>query len=84
MYNQINLNIQLLYDINKIRLIITKPYIANATDNFILLLLQPNSTISYTIQVINTVDNIAGSVSTDNFVIPVRDMENISVLGQLS
>ena len=68
----VNLNIQLLYDINNIRLIITKPYMANATDSFILLLLQPNSTVSYTIQVINTVGNIVGNASTDSFVVPVK------------
>ena len=45
----VNLNIQLLYDINNIWFIITKPYIANITDNFILLLLKPNLTASYTI-----------------------------------
>ena len=43
---------------------------ANATDNFILSLLQPNSIISYTIQVINTTGNIVGSTNTGRFILP--------------
>ena len=50
---------------------------ANATDSFILLLLQPNSTVSYTVQVINTVGNIVGNASTDSFVVPVKSTIDI-------
>ena len=52
---------------NNVQHIITKPYVVNTTDSFILSLLQPNSTISYTIQVINTAGNIVGSANTGSY-----------------
>ena len=67
---QVNLTVQLLYDVNNVQHIITKPYMFNTTDNFILSLLQPNSTISYTLQVINTAGNIMGSATTGSFISP--------------
>ena len=42
----------------------------NTTDSFILSLLQPNSIISYTIQVVNTAGNIVGSAITGSFILP--------------
>ena len=68
---RVNLTVQLLYDINNVKHIITKPYLVNKTDSFIILsLLQSNSTISYTIQVINTAGNIVGSTTTGSFIVP--------------
>ena len=72
----INLTVQLLYDINNVQHIITKPYIFNTTDSFILSLLQPNSTILYTIQVINTAGNIVGSAS---FILPATMSSKIGI-----
>ena len=66
----VNLTVQLLYNMNNVQHIITKPYVVNTTDSFILSLLQPNSTISYTMQVINTASNIVGSASTGSFILP--------------
>ena len=66
----INLTVKLLYNINNVQITITKPYVVNTTDNFILSLLQPNSTVSYTIQVINTAGNIVGSATTARFILP--------------
>ena len=66
----VNLTVQLLYDMNNVHHIMTKPYVVNTTDSFILSLLQPNSTISYTVQVINTAGNIMGSTITSNFILP--------------
>ena len=67
---RVNLTVQLLYDINNVKHIMTKPYMVNTTDSFILSLLQPNSTISYTVQVINTAGNIVGSATTSSFMLP--------------
>ena len=67
----VNLTVRLLYDMNNVHHIITKPYMVNTTDSFILSLLQPNSTISYTIQVINTAGNIVGSATTGSFILPL-------------
>ena len=66
----VNLTVWLLNDINNAHHIITKPYMVNTTDSFILSLLQPNSTVSYTVQVINTAGNIVGSATTGTFILP--------------
>ena len=66
----VNLTVRLLYDMNNVQHIITKPYMVNTTDSFILSLLQPNSTVSYTVQVINTAGNIVGSATTGSFILP--------------
>ena len=66
----VNLTVQLLYAINNIKLIITKPYMVNTTDCFTLSLLQPTSTILYTIQVINIASSVVGSANTGSFIVP--------------
>ena len=64
-----DLNVSLIYsDVTKNTVTVTKPYVNDTTDSFILSSIQPGATIYYTLQVIDADSNTVGSARNGSLV----------------